>query len=156
MVDMKKSVRMSSPEPMDLPGEFKKMSYKELNKFSLSSISTPETDEDLSSLVTTNDGSSKLLQQRKRKPTARLANASHGYLHCVHRSLFQLRLDMKMDEPMSDEEEEDDDDEEEEMFPKISANPRHRRLPKRFDSTACLILPNSYCISPRAERGGFK
>lgn len=42
MIDLKKSVRMSSPEPLDLPNEFKKMSYKELNKYSLSSLSTPE------------------------------------------------------------------------------------------------------------------
>lgn len=28
-----------------------------------------------------------------------------------------------------------------------------KRYPKRFDSTACMILPNSFCISPTVEKG---
>ena len=41
----KKSNRLTSPEPLDLPSDLKRMSYKELNKFGMSAFSTPSPTE---------------------------------------------------------------------------------------------------------------
>jgi hypothetical protein len=48
----------------------------------------------------------------------------------------------------SDVEEEEDDDPIEEIPTKITK----KSFGKRFDSTLCMILPNSYCIPPSSEK----
>ena len=53
----------------------------------------------------------------------------------------------------SDDDEDDDDDDidENEDLNQILTIPR-RNFGKRFDSTLCMILPNSYCIPPSSEK----
>jgi len=95
-----------------------------------------------------------------RKPVARLQRPSQGYLPYIHNSLFQLKLNETLEQTLSncdslesseesdDEEDKDDDEAMEEIPTKITK----KSFGKRFDSTLCMILPNSYCIPPSSEK----
>ena len=83
-------------------------------------------------------------------------------MQCTYSSFFdfRLRLNASLDETLlnfdsleSDESEGDEEqnEEEKETIDDILTIPK-RSFGKRFDSTLCMILPNSYCIPPSSEK----
>ena len=51
----------------------------------------------------------------------------------------------------NDDQEAEDDQNEDDVVNQILTIPR-RNFGKRFDSTLCMILPNSFCIPPSSEK----
>jgi len=107
----KKSNRLTSPEPLDLPSDLKRMSYKELNKFGMSAFSTPSPTEigqlspgedvisplkenpalmSISPILKATDKSKKVdeITIKTKRTTARLQRPSQGYLTCLHDNFF--------------------------------------------------------------------
>ena len=73
---------------------------------------------------------------------------------------FRLRLNASLDETLlnfdslesyESEGDEEQNEEEKETIDDILTIPK-RSFGKRFDSTLCMILPNSYCIPPSSEK----